>query len=165
MSLTFRNRRPPRSVLIWMCVAAWAAVAMAWTAQHRFDMQPCPWCILQRILFMGIGAISLLPVLLPVAVRWTAAKGAAVLIVVLALGGVAAAAYQNLYAAKSSSCALSLADRIVTGLGLDRAWPDMFEVRASCAEAAVKLLGVPFELWSLGLFLLLAWGAMTVLRR
>ena len=165
MSLTFLDRRPSRSVLVWMGLSAWAAVAMAWTAQHRFDMQPCPWCILQRILFLSIGALALLSACLPAAVRGAVARTAAGLMVLLALGGVAAAAYQNLYAAKSSSCALSLADRIITGLGLDRAWPDMFEVRASCAEAAVKLLGVPFELWSLGLFLLLAWGAVTVLRR
>ena len=57
-------------------------------------------------------------------------------------------------AAKSTSCALTLADRIVGGLGLDTRWPEVFEVRASCADAATTLLGVPYEFWSLALFAL-----------
>ena len=165
MSLTFLDRHPSRALLLWMGLAAWAAVAMAWTAQHRFDMQPCPWCILQRILFLSIGALAFLSALLPPDLRRSGTRLTGPLMALLGLCGVAAAAYQNLYAAKSSSCALSLADRIITFLSLDRLWPDMFEVRASCAEAAVKLLGLPFELWSLGLFLLLAWGALVAARR
>ena len=30
--------------------------------------------------------------------------------------------------------------------------PDVFEARASCADAAVSLLGVPYEFWSAALF-------------
>ena len=45
-----------------------------------------------------------------------------------------------------------LADKVISGLGLDRALPEIFEVRATCADAAVSVAGVPFELWSLLLF-------------
>jgi disulfide bond formation protein DsbB len=91
----------------------------------------------------------------------------ALLVALLGLGGLAAALYQHLVAAKLPSCDMTLADRIVSGLGLDAWQPEVFEVRASCADAAVSLLGVPFELWSAALFgalstlaVALAWGAL-----
>ena len=67
----------------------------------------------------------------------------------------AAALWQHFVAAVSSSCNLTLADRIVSGLRLDGLLPEVFEARASCADATVQLLGLPYEFWSLGLFMLL----------
>ena len=61
--------------------------------------------------------------------------------------------WQHFVAAASSSCKLTLADRIVSGLGLDAWAPEVFAPRASCADAAVDLLGLPYEFWSAGLFL------------
>ena len=46
--------------------------------------------------------------------------------------------------------------------GLDGLWPDVFEARASCADAAIDLLGVPYEFWSLAAFALLGLGALRV---
>jgi disulfide bond formation protein DsbB len=48
---------------------------------------------------------------------------------------------------------------------LDSWWPDVFSARASCADAAVDLLGLPYEFWSLGLFLLIGAAMLLVLRR
>jgi disulfide bond formation protein DsbB len=73
----------------------------------------------------------------------------------LALAGIGAALWQHFVAAASESCNLTLADKIVSGLGLDAAWPDVFEARASCADAAATMLGVPYEFWSLALFAVL----------
>jgi protein dithiol:quinone oxidoreductase len=149
---------PSRAVWASMGLVSLAAVAMAVFSQHRWEMQPCPWCILQRLIFIGIGVLSLIAACLPsrgntlarLAVRLLAA-----LVALLAVSGAAAALYQNRVAAKSASCDLTLADRIVSGLGVDARWPEVFEVRASCADAAVSLIGVPYELWSLLLFVLL----------
>ena len=143
-------------------LAALAAVAGALVGQHRFDMQPCPWCVLQRLLFVAIGALGLL--------GWLArprviVQLAGALAGVAAAGGIAAALYQNLVAAKSASCNLTLADRIIGWTTLDRLLPEAFEVRASCADAAVQLLGVPFELWSAALYLMLGVAALWALRR
>jgi len=49
---------------------------------------------------------------------------------------------------------LTLADKVISATGLDTRFPEVFEVRASCADAAVDLAGVPFEFWSLALFAL-----------
>ena len=42
--------------------------------------------------------------------------------------------------------------RIVGTLGLDERWPQVFMATASCAEAKVKLMGLPYEAWSGMLF-------------
>lgn len=137
-----------------LCIGS---VAGALAAQHGFDMQPCPWCILQRILFLLTGFIALGSAMLPAG---PLQRFSPLLTIPSSLAGAAAALYQNQVAAKLASCDMTLADRIISGLGLDALMPEVFEVRASCAEAAVKLLGVPFELWSMALFVLLALYAL-----
>ena len=83
----------------------------------------------------------------------------------LALGGIAAALWQHFVAAASDSCNLTVADRIVSGIGVDVLWPAVFAPYASCADAAAKLLGVPYEFYSLTLFVGLAGLAALLLRR
>lgn len=139
-----------------------AAVAAALVTQHVFDMQPCPWCVLQRVIFVAI-ALAALPGLL------TAARPARLfsggLMLLLASAGIAAALWQHFVAASSTSCNLTLADRIVSGLGLDNLLPQVFAAYASCADAAVKLAGIPYEFYSLALFFALGLVAVRVLRR
>ena len=77
----------------------------------------------------------------------------------------AAALWQHFVAAASVSCNLTLADRVISGLGLDVLWPEVFAPMASCADAAATLLGVPYEFYSLTLFVMLAAAAVMVLRR
>ena len=139
------------------------AVGAALVTQHVFDMQPCPWCVLQRLIFVALALVAVLGLL------WTSRLGrrvAAVIGVALAALGVAAALWQHAVAAKSASCNLTLADRIVSGLQLDALLPPVFAATASCAEAAVQLFGVPYEYWSLALFGLLGLSlVMALLRR
>jgi len=89
----------------------------------------------------------------------------AALMALLALGGISAALWQHFVAASSTSCNLSLADRIVSGVGVDALWPAVFAPYASCADAAATLLGVPYEFYSLTLFVVLAAVAAWLLRR
>ena len=146
---------PIRNAGIWfsgialICVAA---VGAALVSQHVFSMQPCPWCALQRLILLGIAAVCLLAGVLGRSGRRIGA-GVALL---LALSGVAAALWQHFKAASSTSCNLTLADKILSSLQLDRLLPGVFEPRASCADAAVNLLGVPYDFWSLALFVLVA---------
>jgi protein dithiol:quinone oxidoreductase len=143
-----------------IALACFAAVGAALYAQHAMDMQPCPWCILQRLIFVVIGVVALLGAIVGRGV----AKPAAALALLLTLAGGAAALWQHFVAAASASCNLTLADRIVAALRLNTLLPDVFEARANCADAKVDLAGVPFEFWSLGLFVLIALAAIGVLR-
>ena len=47
--------------------------------------------------------------------------------------------------------------------GLDALLPAVFQARASCADAAVDLLGVPYAFWSLALFIAIEAAALWLL--
>ncbi len=164
MSLGLASRRGLPRPLLWavMVLLPLAALAAALVSQHVYDMQPCAWCVLQRVVFVAIAAVSLPALLLTGALprRVLAAAG-----LLLAGAGIAAALWQHFVAAASASCNLTLADRIVGGLGLDTAWPEVFAAYASCADAAVKLAGLSYEFYSLALFAVLGLVALRLLRR
>jgi len=151
-----------RQWLLIMAGLCLAGVAAALVGQYRFGMHPCPWCILQRVLFVAIALVCAVGAALPSS---AARRSAAGLSVAFVLCGIASALYQHFVAAKSSSCALTFADKIISGLKLDVAWPAMFEVTGSCADAVVSVLGIPFDFWSLGLFMLVGALALRVLPR
>ena len=141
----------PRNGPLFALVAlgCFAAVGAALVSQHVYGMEPCPWCVLQRLVFLAIGAFALLGLV------WRGPAGTRVvgtLGLLLAAVGLAAALWQHFVAAQSASCNLTLADRIVNATGLNALLPGVFEARASCADAAVSLLGVPYDLWSGALF-------------
>ena len=142
--------------------ACFAALAAALVSQHAFGMQPCPWCVLQRLIFLVIGVVALLGAL------WRSSAGrhiAATIAILLSLGGLASAVWQHFVAAKSPSCNLTLADKIMNATALNGLLPDVFEARASCADAAVDLLGVPYALWAAAVFVLCIAAMIAVLRR
>ena len=73
--------------------------------------------------------------------------------------------WQHFAAAKSASCNLTLADRLMNWTGLNALLPDVFEARVSCADAAVSLLGLPYPFWSGGLFAVIAIVMIALVRR
>jgi disulfide bond formation protein DsbB len=155
-----------RRLLGLAALVALLAVGVALLTQHMFDMRPCPWCVLQRVEFTVIAlaaAVSLL---------WRSRAGllmSAALVIALANLGLLSALWQHFVAAASASCNLTLADRIIGALQLDSLLPDVFAATASCAEAKVALLGVPYEFWSLALFVvvqaLAVWAVMRSAQR
>ncbi|MFO1292555.1 MAG: disulfide bond formation protein B [Rubrivivax sp.] len=151
--------RRPFAAIALLCVSA---VGIALVTQHGYGMLPCPWCVLQRLIFVTIALVSLPAVLLP---RPEVRRAGALLAALLALGGIAAALYQHFVAAATTSCKLSLADKIMSATGLDEALPGVFAPWASCAEAAARLLGLPYEYYSLTLFVLILAAALWLLRR
>lgn len=151
----------PRVLLAALALVSVGAVATAVALQYILGMQPCPWCILQRVIYLGVALAALLGLL------WRTRAGTLVsagLIAILASCGMAAALWQHFVAAASVSCDLTWAERIVSALTLDERWPEVFTAYASCKDAAVDLLGVPFELWSLALFAGMLLVAIKVLR-
>lgn len=147
----------PGTGLALAAALAFGGVAAALVSQHVYGLQPCAWCVLQRLIHVLIGLAALAGLAWRTRAGRLVASGA---VTVLALCGVAAALWQHLVAASSTSCRLTLADRIVNGLGLDGLAPEVFAARASCAEASVAMLGVPYAMWSLGLFVVL--GALAL---
>jgi protein dithiol:quinone oxidoreductase len=150
-----------RALLLASAFVSLAAVGAALVSQHVFDMQPCPWCVLQRAVFVAIALAALVGA--SVKQGWVQRTSAG-LVALLALCGAAAALWQHFVAAASKGCTMTLGDRIVTGLGLDNLLPQVFAAYASCAEGAVRLAGVPYEFYSLALFVGLLLGAISVAR-
>jgi disulfide bond formation protein DsbB len=137
------------------CVLAMGA---ALHTQHVMGMEPCPWCVLQRLIFVGIFAFAVL------GMAWRRRLGvmvAALGMDLLAALGVAAALWQHFVASSSNTCNHTIADRFMSATGLDGLLPDVFAARASCAEAATTLVGVPYEFWSLATFAMV--GTLAVL--
>lgn len=148
--------------LVAIAASSFGAVAVALVTQHVFDMQPCPWCVLQRLVFVAVGMLAL------AGLAWRSPLGQRalpLLLLLLCSAGIAAALWQHFVAAASASCNLTLADRIVSGLRLDALLPSVFQATASCAEAAVKLIGVPYEFWSLAMFIAIEAAALLLLVR
>lgn len=160
-----RHRLTPRKGQRLLCgvafVVSLGAVGIALFTQKRLDLDPCAWCVLQRLVFVCI-AIAALPGLLVGTRMMSWISGA--LMTLLALSGAAAALWQHFVAANSQSCAMTLADRIVRGASLDEIAPSVFSATAPCSQKAV-LLGVPYEFYSLLLFVLLAGWSLWVMRR
>jgi disulfide bond formation protein DsbB len=155
----------PARALLGMAVASFAAVGVALVAQHQFGVKPCPWCVLQRALYLLIGAVALLGWLLRG--RRTLRQAALVVVLMLCAAGLTAAVFQHEVASQTASCAMGLADRIVTALQLEELWPAVFMITANCAEAAAyRLLGLPYEVWSGLLFAgLAALGLLALTKR
>jgi disulfide bond formation protein DsbB len=149
-------------LLAGVALGCLAAVGAALVTQHVFNMQPCPWCVLQRLIFLAIAIIAVLGLLLPPAPTRRLAAG---LMLLTAGAGIATALWQHFVAAASSSCNLTLADRILSSTGLDERLPQVFAAYASCADAKVDLFGMPYEFWSLALFVGVAAAALRVLMR
>jgi len=139
-------------VLVAVAVLALGAVAAALTAQYQFDMQPCVWCVFQRLIYVVLAVCALAGAFFDRAIRRVAIG----LALALALCGIAAALWQQFYAARQASCDLTLADQVITALRLDRLAPKLFVAYANCADAAVNVIGVPFATWSCAMFALLA---------
>ncbi len=146
-----------RSLLLACAVFALAAVGAALVLQHVFDMRPCAWCTFQRLVYLLVAVFALAGWALGAGV--VARRAFAALAALAALGGVWAALHQQLVAAQSQSCAFTFADRMLMQLRLDETLPWLFMADASCSEANVPLLGVPFAIWSVAAFVLLAAGA------
>jgi disulfide bond formation protein DsbB len=151
------------NTILWcMAIACIAAVGAAMYTQYTYDWRPCPWCILQRVIFVAIAIVCIIAA----SIRGVAGRAVPLVIsVVLAVLGIASALWQHFVAAKSTSCALTLPDKIITAIGLDTLLPSVFQVTGSCAEAAVSMLNIPFEFWSLALFALLAISALYLIGR
>lgn len=133
----------------FICTSALVAVFIALISQHVFDMQPCAWCVFQRLLFLCIALFA--------AVSWFKAsfkvKAAFnTLIILTGLGGIASSLYQLNVASKQFSCAQTFADIFMTRSGLESTLPQLFGIYATCADARINLLGVEYAVWALLLF-------------
>ena len=138
-----------RQIFSLIAVTALAAVGFALSTQHLLGMHPCIWCVFQRLVCFVIAGMALIGAL---SANRHAQTVSGLLVTLTSAIGIAAAIAQHRAVLEQDSCALSVADKVISGLGLDVAIPFVFEREATCVEAAATLLGVPYEFWTLLLF-------------
>lgn len=148
--------------LLWViAVFCFSAIGIALISQYYFDMPPCAWCVLQRLIFLVIGVIALIGANVRVFARLCTG-----LCALFAISGMAAAWYQYDVAAHMFSCDLTFADQFMNASGLDASAPWLFGIYASCMDAMVDLFGIEYALWSLAMFaILLVLSVLGMLQR
>jgi len=143
-----------REKQIWWLISflCLAGVGIALLSQHAFDMQPCAWCVFQRLLYLLLAIVAAFAA---IGQGLITRLVSAMLGLSLTIAGVLAAWFQAQVASQSFSCAQSLADLLMTQTGLETAIPALFGIYASCMDARVKVFGLEYAYWSLLLFALL----------
>jgi protein dithiol:quinone oxidoreductase len=161
ISDTNNPTKSKRGQLLTLGTVSFIAVGFALLTQFVWNMQPCPWCILQRMIFLLLGCAALVGASL----RPFAHRPASFVVGLLSISGLGVALYQFFVASKQQSCSFSQAEKFVMWTGLDELFPSLFQVTASCADAALaKLAGIPYELASGALFLALSVWAIQIFR-
>lgn len=146
---------------LYTAILSTLALAVALLSQHLFAMRPCAWCVFQRLLLIALIVFSVIGHL-GVQYKIMALRIIARLAVIAtAWGGVMAAWYQHSVAAKLFSCDRTFADEVMIRSGLESALPWLFGIYATCMEASADVLGVPYAMWALLLFVLI--GLISVL--
>ena len=135
-------------------VLCYSAVGLALISQYVYDMQPCAWCVFQRLLYLIIGSVAIVITLgEPSRVRFILGT---VVVMTGAIAGMTSAVYQERVAANTFSCAQTFADQVMTRTGLESVAPWLFGIYASCMDARVKLMGIEYAWWSFAMFTLVA---------
>lgn len=128
-----------------------AALCVAMISQHYFGMQPCAWCVLQRLILVVICVLAILGSFFGFALR----KFFALITAVLSICGIVAAWYQYTVASHMFSCDMTFADKFMSQTTrLDSMAPWLFGIYASCMDAKVSVLGIDYAIWGMILFVI-----------
>ncbi|RLA09830.1 MAG: disulfide bond formation protein B [Gammaproteobacteria bacterium] len=129
--------------------------------QHRLGLEPCPLCILQRVVFFGLAGVLLIAFLHGPKDwgRWVYGLAGGLVSVI----GVGVSGWhlrlQNLPADQVPACGPGL-DFMMENFPLADAAQMIFQGSGECAEQLWSFLGLSMPAWALVWFLLLGIGAI-----
>jgi disulfide bond formation protein DsbB len=143
-------RIPNRLVFVAIAVAC---IALDLTAifyfQEELGLEPCPMCILSRMTFMAIAAVSLVAAIHNP--RGTALQAYGGLIAVLGLVGIGIStrhSYLQHFPPAVESCGADLSF-MMNNLPLAQALPKIFAGTGSCSKVDWSLFGISIPEWAL----------------
>ncbi|HKY01587.1 MAG TPA: disulfide bond formation protein B [Burkholderiales bacterium] len=143
-----------------------AVLVFAYYLQHYKMLDPCPWCVAQRVLFIGVGLLSLIGLLQHPGVAGARVYG--VMGALLALSGAAAAAYQIWLQSdpmRAGSCMGGWLEHTLDYLQLGKLWPNYLQYDGPCTLPPWELLTLSIPEWSLTWFAILGAAFTTLLLR
>ena len=130
-----------------VALAAFGLTAAGLLIGEVMNLQPCPLCIFQRLLYLLIGCLAVVGALLPGWGRlWAAPLG------LTAVGGLATAGYQSwlqYFPTASMECGFgepTLIEQIVDWFGV--LWPAVFMATGFCSSKDWMFLGLSMANWS-----------------
>lgn len=154
----------------WLYAGGTAIVAglfcAALTLQYVLHEEPCPLCMVQRFIFIGIGLMFLVAALHhPGRVgRWVYSS----LIALAALGGVAVASrhiwIQNLPKDQVPACGPGL-DYMLENFPMAEVWQELMHGSGECAAKGWTFLTLGIPEWSLLWYVLLGVAALAIALR
>lgn len=149
-----------RKILLLIAAVGIALVGFALYLQHAKDMLPCPLCVIQRYLFLGVAVFSLVGAF---AGKIKAFAGLALL---SALGGLGVAG-KHLYviAHPGFSCGIDPMETVLNKIPTATLLPSVFRADGLCEAALDDVLGLSVPQWSALWFVLLALALVWVLVR
>lgn len=151
MNSDILSRIDTKKLALTVSVISFGSIVAALISQHVFDMQPCAWCVLQRLIFIVIGIMSLSVCFF--ADNKKANVSLWGMISMLASVGEVVALYQLLVASKSFDCSITLAEKVISLTHLNELIPGLFGVFALCGDANPPILGIPYIFYSIVLFI------------
>jgi disulfide bond formation protein DsbB len=138
-------------------LACTAILGFALYLQHAKGLDPCPWCIVQRLGFVGVGLIAL------VAALHRPGPGMTVLYSVLgaatAVAGAVAAGYHvylQLDPKRLASCVGGTVERILDQTDIGSWVPPLLQYGGPCKIDPWSFLWLSIPEWSLVMFIALA---------
>ena len=147
-----------RSALLAISFVSFALIGAALYLQHAKDMMPCPLCVIQRDLFLGVGIAALAGAL---SGKLRAGAGVALL---AALGGLYWVG-KHLYvlANPGFSCGIDPMETTLNKIPTAEFMPWMFRAEGLCQDARDTLFGLSIPQWSAVWFVLLTLALVWVL--
>lgn len=131
--------------------------------QYVLRLEPCPLCMIQRVIFIAIGLLFLIAALHNP--KQLGAKVYSILIALVSLGGVAVAArhiwIQHLPKDQVPGCGPGL-DYMLQNFPLSEVWQELLHGSGECAEKSWTFLTLGLPEWSLVWYVLLAVFAVLV---
>jgi protein dithiol:quinone oxidoreductase len=154
----------PRTLLLACIAVCIGVMGYALYLQHALDMAPCPWCVIQRYVFVLVALLCVeayvcanKPSILKVS------SGAALF---AALAGAGVAAYHLwLKAHPSQSCGIDPLETSLNKIWPAQLLPQVFYADGMCSTPLPPVLGLSIPQWSLLTFLALALALTAVLFR
>jgi disulfide bond formation protein DsbB len=162
----WRNTSPRLLYLAGAIVVA-VMFASALFLQYVLRQEPCPLCMVQRVIFIAIGVVFFLAALHnPKRIAVRVYSG---LIVILALSGVAVAGrhiwIQHLPKDQVPACGPGL-DFMLKNFPMADVWQELLHGSGECAAKGWTFLTIGIPEWSLLSYILLGfWAALILLRK
>lgn len=161
--LTICNTLSRRWLFLLGAFTVAALYAAALFLQYVLYQDPCPLCMLQRVIYIAIGLLFVVAGLHHA--KAFGAKVYGVLIVLFSLGGVAAAArhiwLQHLPKDQVPACGPGL-DYMLQNFPLAEVWQELMHGSGECAEKGWTFLALGIPEWSLVWYVLLGVFAVLV---